>query len=350
MARKSSGTMRTRLVPLLFGFMSQAGHDPRPIAARAGLSSEEISAPTLRLPVAMVVKIAAEVAEALGDPHLGLTMATTAQRGLYGVVEFAARNSPTVLEAMHRIVRYQNLLEDLARLTWEERHGGIVLEHVVPSAREATGPQGNEFVLALFLRILDELLEEPVVPRRIWFAHETKPRSLERLRQHFRTSQIDFGFGSNGILVPAEIARRPIRNADPALLSVLDEYARVLMPAVPSGADPLALVRARLRRDLASGRPSLEGLAKAMHMSARTLQRRLEEGGTSFSKLVDDVRSDTARQLVAQSDLSVTEISFMVGYAHPRAFIRAFARWTGETPQRYRARVAGAAILSRTMT
>ncbi len=331
-------TMRTRLVPLLFEFMRHSGIDPLPVGERSGLTPSDIESKTLRLQVSTVASIAADVADAFEDPHIGLEMATKAPRGLYGVVEFAARNSPTVFEAMRRVVRYQNLLEDLARITWEERPYGVVLEHRLPTEREATGPQGNEFTLALFLRILDELVETPVVPERIWFAHNEKPRSLERLEKHFRTTRIDFGLGSNGMLLKTELCQQPVRAADPSLLSVLDEYARLLLPSTPNPSDPFDRLRASIRGELSSGSPSLENASKSMHMSVRTLQRRLEESGYTFSKLVDDVRSDVARQLLGDPRISVTEVAFMVGYTHPRAFLRAFRRWTGETPQSYRTR------------
>jgi AraC-like DNA-binding protein len=123
----------------------------------------------------------------------------------------------------------------------------------------------------------------------------------------------------------------------PDLLS--DEQASVASAPDEERAEILARVRASLGKALESGAaPTLEGISAMMRMSARTLQRRLQESGVRFSELLDNARSDAARKLLADDDATVNEIAYKVGYAQPRAFLRAFKRWTGETPRRYRRR------------
>jgi AraC-like DNA-binding protein len=72
-------------------------------------------------------------------------------------------------------------------------------------------------------------------------------------------------------------------------------------------------------------------------MTKRTLQRRLTEKGVGFSEIVDEVRQNMAIQYVEKSDISLTEVSFLLGYSHLSAFCRSFKRWTGTTPQKVRA-------------
>jgi len=74
-------------------------------------------------------------------------------------------------------------------------------------------------------------------------------------------------------------------------------------------------------------------------MSARTLQRRLAAAGLSYHALLDTVRRETAERCVADAELSLGEIAYLVGYSEPAAFHRAFKRWTGVTPQAYRRRL-----------
>lgn len=85
----------------------------------------------------------------------------------------------------------------------------------------------------------------------------------------------------------------------------------------------------------------LETAAERMSLSRRTLIRRLKEAGTSFSALLDDHRRQRAQRLLAESNLTSAEVGYRLGYHEPANFTRAFKRWTGETPARYRQRRCG---------
>ena len=89
-------------------------------------------------------------------------------------------------------------------------------------------------------------------------------------------------------------------------------------------------------------RPSVEIVAKDLCVSPRTLQRRLEESGTTYQQLLDEVRQDTARKLLAATDLESGEIAFLLGFEELNSFTRAFHDWEGATPMRWRAANAGA--------
>lgn len=100
-------------------------------------------------------------------------------------------------------------------------------------------------------------------------------------------------------------------------------------------------IRGAITRELRAGEPSLEKVAKRAGMSARTLQRRLRGRGVSFKKLLDDVRRSLALQYVDDHSRSISEITFLLGFSSVGAFSRAFRRWTGEAPTRYRQKFRG---------
>ena len=95
-------------------------------------------------------------------------------------------------------------------------------------------------------------------------------------------------------------------------------------------------VRAVLGQKICGERPAVEKVAKALGMSPRTLQRRLGELGTSYQKLLDDVRHRTARRLLAKTDLGAGEVAFLLGFEELNSFTRAFHSWEGTTPARWR--------------
>jgi AraC-like DNA-binding protein len=94
-----------------------------------------------------------------------------------------------------------------------------------------------------------------------------------------------------------------------------------------------------LCRLLPQGEPKREAVAQALHVSQRTLQRRLQDEGTSFQRLLDDTRRELAEQYLAQPNLTLLEAAYLLGFADPSNFFRAFRRWFGLTPGEYRARL-----------
>jgi len=100
------------------------------------------------------------------------------------------------------------------------------------------------------------------------------------------------------------------------------------------------LIVDRVRRALSTeaGFRTVAQVAAAVHMSTRTLKRRLAEQGATFSALVDQERRDRALLLIRTAHQSVNEVAHQLGYSTLPAFIRAFSRWTGTTPTEYRRR------------
>ncbi len=88
---------------------------------------------------------------------------------------------------------------------------------------------------------------------------------------------------------------------------------------------------------MSSGAPSIDEICDQLNLSRRTLQRRLKEHGIEFSTLIEDVRRELALSYMKESNYSMTEISLLVGYSESASFTRAFRRWTGQSPQQYRA-------------
>jgi AraC-like DNA-binding protein len=133
---------------------------------------------------------------------------------------------------------------------------------------------------------------------------------------------------------------REVVSADQRLARVLEEHVQRVLASVPN-LDPW-LPRARTALDslLAARAASLPRLAKALHVSARTLRRRLAERGSSYRELLEGTRRSVALQRVLDAEVSFEEIADALGFRDVSAFYRAFRRWTESTPAAYRARRA----------
>jgi AraC-like DNA-binding protein len=126
------------------------------------------------------------------------------------------------------------------------------------------------------------------------------------------------------------------------LFEVLDRHAAMLLAELPLpgssslGSSLIADVRAAVGAELRGGDPTLERVAARMGMSGRTLQRRIDEQSLRFGELVDEVRSALAKAYLQDRQMALCEVAFLLGFADQSAFGRAFKRWTGVTPGRWR--------------
>jgi AraC-like DNA-binding protein len=129
---------------------------------------------------------------------------------------------------------------------------------------------------------------------------------------------------------------RPMAHADATVRAAFEAYAKRRAEKATGG------LRARTRElvatELRSGTVSMVSAARSMGMSAPTLRRRLEEEDTSFTLIIEEVRRELADRYLRDRSLTISQISDLLGFAHPTAFHKAFRRWTGITPSAHRAR------------
>jgi AraC-like DNA-binding protein len=168
----------------------------------------------------------------------------------------------------------------------------------------------------------------------VWFIH-ARPRDLGPLHRFFGTHEISFGCAENGLALPAATLDWPLQTGDARLLATIEPLAEAQLAAQPPADDFAEQIATRLRA-LLPGEATMEAVADALHMSPRTLQRRLEQSGTRFSEVLDGVREGLARTWLADRNLPLGEIAWRLGFSDLATFSRAFKRWTGKPPGTWR--------------
>ncbi|MCB0208994.1 MAG: AraC family transcriptional regulator ligand-binding domain-containing protein [Anaerolineae bacterium] len=141
----------------------------------------------------------------------------------------------------------------------------------------------------------------------------------------------------NRLTFAAVDAEKPFLTANHAMWAILEPAFDQRMEDLTQDASFRDRVRSCLLEMLASGHYSMTYIASKLAMSNRTLQRRLREEGTSFQKVLDELREELARHYLSTTDYTSAEISFLLGYEEPNSFFRAFHAWTGQTPELVRA-------------
>ena len=196
----------------------------------------------------------------------------------------------------------------------------------------ATGGRfGNEFAIASTYVHACRVTGVAMRPRRVWFAHPA-PKSPASIAAFFQVDELDFDRAESGIALSEEDALRPLLRSDPRLMRTADEIATGAL--AEHSTDLIAMVRQTVRASLSNG--DVDAIAKSLHMSGRSLQRKLHALGTSFVAVRNDLRREVALQLLDDPGRPLADIAAETGFRDLASFSRAFKRWTGKPPGAYR--------------
>jgi AraC-like DNA-binding protein len=320
------------LRPLLSG-LATLGYDPHPFLQAQGIDRTVLLDADATVPMSACIGLLADGVEVTGDEHLGLHVAEQAEPGSFDVHFYAMVSSPTLGAALERLCRYQRLIHETSHVRLRKSGDRAVLSHRLAGGLAAPR-QTAELLLAAWVRAGRVATGTRWNPAEVRFAHRA-PRDVRELERFFG-APLRFATGENALVLPAALLDLPCRGTDPALLSILDQYAADRIGA-PLAAPFAHRVRAALSEELQAGSATVQGLAARLKVSPRTLHRTLAAEGTSYRRLLDQLRLDIAGRHLADDRMSVAEVAFLVGFSEISAFHRAFKRWTGRTPVTFRA-------------
>ena len=300
--------------------------------ARAQISTLDLIDPEARIPLGVASEFLV-LAESAGEPGLGLRAAEGAQLGDLGIFEFVARTCNTLGEAIETGCHYRSLMYDGAdlQLVHEPDCAKIRyrLHHPIASRRSFV-----EFALAACVVASRRALGFEGSPREVRFTHE-EPAHAALYAQIFR-SPVRFSAAHDEIVFGRRALDFPLASADPAAHAIFRRYADRLLDQLPTSLPMTRAVQRLLRERMDARHPRFDDVHTALHVSERTLRCKLEQEGVQLRELVESTRREQACRYLASSSLSVSEVAYRVGFAHPPAFHRAFRRWLGKSPLDYR--------------
>lgn len=311
------------------------------VLAGAGLTAAALEGAEARIAHAANNRVWELLVQASGDADFGLHVAEHMTLDAFDVVGHLVARSLTFGQALDRVVAYSRILHDAGRVELE--HVGDRLM-VYPGCRGLTHDVPRhvaEFSAASVLVLGRLVTRTPLRALAVRFRHPAPPAIAE----HARIFQVapTFGAPETEVHLPRACANLVIPDAQPGVLTYLDAYAKDVVTRLPTDDDLVSAIERLVATSIARGIPELDAIATQLAMTTRTLQRRLAELETSYQVVVDRVRQRYAERYLADDRLPIAEVAFLVGYADPGNFHRAFRRWTGATPAAYRAARARAA-------
>ena len=312
--------------------MKESGVEPAAVLRRAGLSPGLARQPRVLLTTKELFALWRAVGEISSNPAIGLLLGTENRTQRFHPIGLVALSSENFGAAVDHMARYKQLTcPEEIRQEVDDKEWSIQFHWLL--AYEIEPPVLIECAFAWVLSIgrlgtgmrLSPLRVELIQPR----AH------VKTMERHFGCPVV-WGAPRNALIFRAGDAQRPFVTRNAELLAMLAPQFEEELKQENGGENFVERVRVAIQQKLTGQRPTIDDIADTLHISSRTLQRRLQDEGFSFQRVLEEARHQLARHYLNNSSLELNEAAYLLGYEDGNSFVRAFRTWEGVPPARWR--------------
>ena len=308
------------------------GMDPSALFAGVGINPEAMFDSGARIPFEAVDRLLLRLVELTGDPQLGLKVTAYFRPAHLGALGFAWLASSSLQTAFERFSRYAAMINDQLSVKLDEESGCRVITFDT-SEPSCIASVREDAQLAIVIKSCRAIAGDRFAPQKLQLK-QTEPVDTQLHYEWFRCP-LEFQSPRTAMHIPLDVARARLAGSNDELAK-LNEHIVVKYLAHSAKNDIVNRVKASIIDGLASGGVTESVVAEKLHMTARNLHRKLGRENTSFKVLLNEVRQELAQQYIKDRSITLTEISFMLGFSEVSSFSRAFKNWTGRPPSAVR--------------
>ena len=316
--------------------LDAAGCNGEALLAQAGFDRRDLEGATTRCPLANSGRLWEISVAATGDPAFGLKVASHLKPTTFHALSYGLCASSTLKEAFERIQRYCHVGSDAVDYDFFKTGAHY---HCIIKPLEILPFEAIDALVAANLRMCRSLIGREFSPVAIELARP-RPSRMEDFERLLR-APLKFGALQNRLVFDAESLERPLEGGNPELAHYNDVIALQYIARIERD-DIEARVREVIVQRLEGREPSQDEVAERLHVSARTLQRKLADCDTTYKEILDETRHALALAYLSAPDHSVNDVTYLLGFSSSSCFTRAFRRWTGLSPSHWRASAATA--------
>ncbi len=312
------------LAGLLQTYLDQQNiHNPEISLALAKFSADS------RMPTDVWRDLLEKIKSIHVQPAMGLKIGRLSRPHHFGVLGYLIMHCSTLGEALARFQQYQILVHNFSKVQVEIKDSKVIMSWDIEQG--ASTQLSDEVFLSCFITFIQLITQgERVCPISLGFHHPAEYEIAEY--EEVIGCPVSFNHPRVTLEMSTDHINTPINTSDPHLLSLMASKADAL-----KGEDEfLSSLQQLLSDSLSQGLPTLENTARGLKISSRTLHRRLEQRNLNFKQFLQQTREVLAKLYLDDPNLSLNEISFMLGYSEQSSFARAFKTWLGMTPRAYR--------------
>jgi AraC-like DNA-binding protein len=264
-----------------------------------------------------------------GDKCLGIKIASHWHPSYLGALGYAWLASSTLRTAFGRLLRYGRMVSEGITMRLDEDDDGfsVIISYDNPVITRRIA------IMAILLDMCRANLGRDLAPLQACFKH-SQPDCVADYYAFFRCP-LEFDSADNRLRFAKSDIDAPSPGSNPIMTQASDQIVLDYLARMDK-ADIVSRTKAEITRQLPNGGVTDQSIAAALHMSERSLQRALQDKQLTYKQLLNEVRQDLAKKYLRDRSLSMTEISFLLGFSEMSAFSRAFKRWQGLSPSDYR--------------
>jgi AraC-like DNA-binding protein len=327
-------TVAAGLAETLIAVAQARGADVDALLAAARIAPDDLQDQDGRIPFAKYAALMRAAKAMCADPAFGLHFGEASDLSRVSVVGLLADASTTVMEAMAQLNRYGRLIiefdggPDRFRIATERGGLWVVDQRANPN-------DFYELSESTFARTVvrgRSFLKERLL-KQVHFTHPDPGYASEYER--IFECPVTFGAEWNAMEYDPRLLAVSIQLQPRFAFGIFSQHAEALLKELESTRSTRGRVESLLMPILHKGDASMDAVAGAMALSRQTLFRKLKAEGTSFAKVLDELRRTLAMSYLGGRKVSVNEVAYLVGFSDPAAFSRAFKRWTGKSPRAF---------------
>ncbi|WJG09593.1 AraC family transcriptional regulator [Aliiglaciecola sp. LCG003] len=329
------GTAANHYISQLYHEAIKNGLDIEAIFNKLDLSAELMDKPEYRVPTEKLTAMQNFIWQELQDESMRLA-AFPVPAGSYFMMGRLTVNQPTLRKALELGCRFYSMVTQAFKVSLTADNDIAVLRFELKEPKLDPQHMFAEILLLAIHRYASWLIADslPLIETHFNYsppAHISEYSYLFPGIHIFESNQLGFAF-------PAKYLQRIVQQNDASLKLFMQRCPQEIFQRYEADYSLTSEIKRLVRKNLKGGVPSIEKAAEMMHMTKRTLMRRLQAEGTSYQQLKDVVRRDKAVSLLTKYSLPISQISENVGFSEPAVFTRAFLNWMGESPSQYRAK------------
>ncbi len=309
------------------------GLDSGSLCLQAGLDPQLMDDPNARYPLSATTRLWELAVQVSGDPAIGLRVSRFVSPTTFHALGYALVASGSLREVFERIVRYHQVVSDALELHLSRDEDRYCFTLSVPENSPAPAPEAIDAFAAIYVRTCRNRLGREYAPLAVCL-RRPQPADPHPWHKVFR-APVYFAAAQDRLEFSLDDFDSHLDDANPELA----EHNETVLKRTLAQLKPLTWerkVRDAIEEQLPEGEPSAERIAHTLHLSLRSLQRHLADEGCRFDTLLNESRENLALLHLRDPQCSLSEISYLLGFADTSSFSRAFKRWTGMTPGQFR--------------
>jgi AraC-like DNA-binding protein len=315
-----------------FQKLEELGVSASAVLRRAGLPQAHSKEPRVLLKTDELFALWRAIGDVANDPAIGLRLGTETKIERFHPLGLAALSSETFGAAISQMARYKQLtcpeeiIQERDEQEWSIQFRWLLADELEPAVLD-------ECCFASVLSTARVGTGSRLFPLRVEFIQNRE--HVKIIERHFGCPVV-CGAPRNAVVFRAQDADREFVTRNAELLGLLAPQFEQELQQGNEEESFVVRVRNAIQEKLTGRRPTVDDVADALHMSSRTVQRRLQDEGSNFQKVLEEARHQLARQYLHNSVLELNEAAYLLGFNDANSFVRAFRTWEGVPPARWR--------------